>query len=93
MMLGDDVTGQAAGNSGQYTVSPAPVVDAGESGSRTRLDRPAAYLTAHDLHRPVDPVLATFDDFFRACVGRSMFRCGGTEVTHDEFTRLVEVAP
>ena len=77
MLGGDDVKGQAAGNSGQYTVSPAPDVDAGESGSRTRLDRPAAYLTARELHRPVDPVLAALDDFFRACVGRSMFRTGG----------------
>ena len=93
MLGGDDVKGQSADKSEKHPVSPAPDVDAGESGSRTRLDRPAAYLTAHDLHRPVDPVLATFDDFFRACVGRSMFRCGGTEVTHDEFTRLVEVTP
>ena len=33
------VTGQAADNSGQHSVSPA---HAGESGSRERLDRPAA---------------------------------------------------
>ena len=33
------VTGQAADNSGQHSVSPAP---AGEPGSRERLDRPAA---------------------------------------------------
>jgi excisionase family DNA binding protein len=40
--LTDDV-GQAAGNSGQHTVSPAPSPVEGESGSRERLDGPAAY--------------------------------------------------
>lgn len=40
--LKDDV-GRAADNSGQYPVSPAPTPEQGESGSRERLDRPAAY--------------------------------------------------
>jgi len=40
--LTDDV-GQAAGNSGQHTVSPAPDPGMGEPGSRERLDGSAAY--------------------------------------------------
>lgn len=35
--------GGAAQNSGQHSVSPAPDPGMGESGSRERLDRPAAY--------------------------------------------------
>jgi transcriptional regulator with XRE-family HTH domain len=37
---GDDVAGQAVGNSGQHSVSSAPVD--GDAESRERLDRPAA---------------------------------------------------
>ena len=79
MMGGDNVIGQSADKSGQHTVSPAPVVDAGESGSRRGWTDPP----------PTDAVLYVFDEFFRACVGRSMFRSGGTEVTCDELPRLV----
>lgn len=40
--LKDDV-GRAADNSGQHPVSSAPASEPGESESRERLDRPAAY--------------------------------------------------
>lgn len=40
--------GQAAENSGQHSVSPAPTPAKGEPGSRERLDRPAAPTTTTD---------------------------------------------
>jgi transcriptional regulator with XRE-family HTH domain len=43
LLRSPDHTGQAAENSGQHTVSSAPAPEPGESESRERLDRPAAY--------------------------------------------------
>ncbi len=42
-----NIGGGAAQNSGPNSVSPAPGVDAGEPGIKTRLDRPAASVKRH----------------------------------------------
>jgi hypothetical protein len=91
MADGDPPEGQAAGKSGQHTVSPASDTHASHSGdflgrcagSRERLDRPAPY-------HHVDPALAVVDEFSMAVYGRSLFRSPGGGGDCD-VPRLVEV--
>ena len=60
--FGHHEPGRAADNSGQHPVSSAP---AGESESRERLDRPAAYPKAH----PRRPIPWPFGEFHAAIRG------------------------
>ena len=65
MLGGDDLKGRAAGNSGQYTVSPAPDVDAGESGSRRGWTDPRPN---HFVPR-LDVMPIPFAEFYAAVFG------------------------